>query len=538
MGKAALTGFEQLLALFTRIRPGEGRSLALFFVQGFLLLFSYYVVRAVREAVILTEFSAVVRSYAVAAIAVVLMALIPLYSLLRRRLGGERLVQVIIAFFALNLLAFYLFGLAGQRFGFAFFVWVGLFGVMLVAQFWAFTTDTFNLKSGQRLFPLIMIGANLGALAGAQFARLAVGWLGTYGLMLAATVVLAVAPLLCAPARRAAPDASRSLTTNDVPPKSWTGGFSIVLGDRYLLLIALFVVLLNWINTTGGFVLAGVVQERALQLAAGPEAVEPERYITEFYGSFMSWVTASGFAIQALLVARMYRILGLGAVLLIPPLLAVFSYGLMAFVPIFSIIQIVKILEDSVNYSLGNTNRQALFLPTSPSAKYDGKTTIETFFWRFGDLIQAGAVYVGVNLLAWGTTQFAALNLVLAFVWLGLAVAIGREYRRQALINVINVPPELARPLADLHFAPGRPFRYSIPEDAFVDADPGDVLTLSARRRDGGSLPAWVAFDASSGTFSGRPPMDSEEALLIEVVATDVDGYAARGFFAMRRTIG
>ena len=57
---------------------------------------------------------------------------------------------------------------------FAFFVWVSIYGVMITAQFWAFAADTFNLKSGQRLFPVIMLGANLGALAGAKCAQLAV----------------------------------------------------------------------------------------------------------------------------------------------------------------------------------------------------------------------------------------------------------------------------------------------------------------------------------------------------------------------------
>jgi len=54
----------------------------------------------------------------------------------------------------------------GPAIAFPFFVWVSIFGVMVIAQLWAFAADSFNLKSGQRLFPVIMLGANLGALAG------------------------------------------------------------------------------------------------------------------------------------------------------------------------------------------------------------------------------------------------------------------------------------------------------------------------------------------------------------------------------------
>ena len=68
---AGLSRFERLLTLFTRVRPGEGRSAFLFFLHGFLLLFSYQVVKALREAFMLTKFPAEVRAYAVALIAII-----------------------------------------------------------------------------------------------------------------------------------------------------------------------------------------------------------------------------------------------------------------------------------------------------------------------------------------------------------------------------------------------------------------------------------------------------------------------------------
>jgi hypothetical protein len=86
---SGLSPFERLLTLFTRVRPGEGRSAFLFVLNAFLLLFSYQVVKALREAFMLTRFSAEVRAYAVAVIALVLMLLIPAYGAVRRRLRNE-----------------------------------------------------------------------------------------------------------------------------------------------------------------------------------------------------------------------------------------------------------------------------------------------------------------------------------------------------------------------------------------------------------------------------------------------------------------
>ena len=537
--QSGLSPFERLLTVFTRVRPGEGRSTFLFFLHGFLLLFSYMIVKALREAFILTDFSAEVRAYGVAVIALVLMFVVPAYSAVRRRLDGARLLQAVTVFFALNMLTFAATAYFGISTSFTFFVWVSIFGVMMIAQFWAFAADTFNLKSGQRLFPVIMMGANLGALAGAKFAQLAVGALQPVGLMFVATAVLLSTVVLAYPAHARVPEGSRATTPeHGGKPARLLGGIELVLRDRYLLLIALFVVLLNWINSTGEFVLADMVTRHAdAQVAASAGTVTKGELITAFYGNFQFWVTLVGLAIQLLLVARVYRWVGVRGALIVLPVVAALGYGLIVFVPIFSIIQLVKIAENSVNYSLMNTTRHALFLPVDRDAKYEGKTAIDTFFWRFGDLIQAGVVFAGLNWLNWTAAQFAMLNLALAVAWIGLAVAIGREFRVLAQRNVINVAPEAGQPIPDLLYDPGRPFRHLVPEDAFRDADPGDVLHLTARLPGGEALPKWVQFDARRRAFLGTCPDGYCEEVTVEVVASDVDGMQAASFFVMRRSV-
>ena len=96
---AELSRFERLLSLVTRVRPGEGRAAFLFFLHGFLLLSSYQVVKALREAFMLTKFSAETRSYAVAITALVLMFVVPFYGWVRRHLDGARLLRAVTIFF-------------------------------------------------------------------------------------------------------------------------------------------------------------------------------------------------------------------------------------------------------------------------------------------------------------------------------------------------------------------------------------------------------------------------------------------------------
>jgi AAA family ATP:ADP antiporter len=66
-----------------------------------------------------------------------------------------------------------------------------------------------------------------------------------------------------------------------------------VFRDRYLLLIALLVVLLNWINSTGEFVLADFVQRDAAARAAQTPGIDAGALITAFYGNFQYWSRSS-----------------------------------------------------------------------------------------------------------------------------------------------------------------------------------------------------------------------------------------------------
>ncbi len=544
-GHVGLSPFERLLSLVTRIRPGEGRAAFLFFLHAFLLLSSYQVVKALREAFMLTEFSAETSSYAVAMMALVLMFVVPFYGWVRRHLDGARLLRAVTLFFVLTMPLFALLAHNGVSIAFAFFIWVGIYGVMVISQMWAFAADSFNVKSGQRLFVVIMLGANLGALAGSKVAQLAAAALSPIGLMVLAAGILAATMFLAGPERAAVPEGSRAVSVeHSRPVPRLLGGIGLVLRDRYLLLIATLVVLLNWINSTGEFILRDFVKADAVtRVAASAGALDLGTLITAFYGDFYFWVTLVSLGIQLFLVSRIFRVVGVRGALLIHPIIVAIGYGVLAlgpllggFVPIFTLVRWIKIAENSVDYSLMNTTRQALFLPVDRDAKYDGKTAIDTFFWRFGDLIQAAAVYVGLNHLHWSASQFAVLNLLLALAWIALALAIGRGFSQKALENVMNVAPEPGDPIPDLLYSPGQSFLHPVSPTAFRDADPGDVLTLRACCDDGSPLPRWLRFDDRQQAFVGNVPAHIEiTELRVAVIASDVDGFEARSTFYLRR---
>jgi AAA family ATP:ADP antiporter len=128
-------------------------------------------------------------------------------------------------------------------------------------------------------------------------------------------------------------------------------------------------------------------------------------------------------------VSRIFKYAGVRIAIFILPVLALGGYSLVAFLPIFAVVSWAKVLENSADYSIQNTTRHALFLPTSREAKYKAKQATDSFFVRAGDLLQAVVVFVG-SALAFGMQHYAMLNIVVIALWLLVAAGIAREYRK------------------------------------------------------------------------------------------------------------
>jgi len=418
---------ERMLSIVTDLRAGEAATAMLLTANVFVVLASYYILKTVREALILSEAGAAVKSYSAAAQALLLLAVIPTYSFVASKATRSKLITWVTLFFVSNLAVFYFAGTAGYQVGIAFFLWVGIFNVLVTAQFWAFANDLYDEESGKRIFPIIGIGSSLGAWVGARVAGDLFLRLDAYQLMLVAAGGLLLSIVLV---RRV--DAKRgSKKVAAEKPLSGRGGFGLILSSRYLMLIAMMVLTLNLVNSLGEYVLGQmVVADAKAAVAAGTITTSQMRAtIGAFYGDFFGWVNLLGLLLQVFIVSRLFNYVGVRGALFVLPLIALGSYSLMALLPVLGVVRIAKVFENSTDYSIQNTARHALFLPTSRDAKYKAKAAIDTFFWRVGDMMQAGFVLAG-TWLAFTTRQYASLNVALVAIWLLLIVGIYREHKK------------------------------------------------------------------------------------------------------------
>ncbi|SRR5581483_8311921 len=448
------SALDRFFSLFADVRAGEAWTALLLMLNLFFLLTAYLIIKTVREPLILTGGGAEVKTYASAGQALLLFLVVPAYGYLATKLNRIRLISWVTMFFISNLLIFYALARAGASIAIPFFLWVGIFNIFLVAQFWAFANDLYDQEQGRRLFGIVAFGGSLGAILGPKLAGLLMRPLGVFQLLPLTAVILCLCIGFSILVNRRGKTGRHAGSKNEHAdePLGKPGGFNLVTRTPYLTLIALLVIMLNLVNTTGEYILGKIVTQDAAQqpsetLAqaaadrAGPaserETSIRREFIGRFYGNFYFWVSLISALIQLLLVSRIVKYFGAGALVCLP-LIALGGYSLIAALPMLSYIRFAKIAENSTNYSLQNTTHQTLFLPTSREAKYKAKAAIDTFFVRAGDVLAAVLVYAGAR-LALDAGAFARVNIIMTLVWLALALLIVRKNR------ALSIQPAVAK---------------------------------------------------------------------------------------------
>jgi AAA family ATP:ADP antiporter len=452
-----LSTTERILQIFTEIRPGEGPRALLMFANIFLILCAYYFIKPLREGwIAISDISGLskmeVKAYSSFAQSALLLLVVGWYGRLAGRWQRSVLITRATLFCISNMIIFWFLqpGFFFERLpasGIIFYLWVGMFGVFVVAQFWTFCADIYTDEVGRRLLPMIAIGATSGAAAGSWLVALLVD----SGIVpVEALLLVAILPLLASIMLTRFVDAQHTTTPSPgdchVAPATATegkglgfliSGARLVFISRFMLAAALVTLLTNWVNTNGENLLFRVVQE-ALAVQAidqgvtGPQAILEFTRIgtTAFYGNFFFWVNIIALLLQSLVASRLLKYGGFAAILLILPVIAMVSYTTMALLPILAIVKMMKIAENATDYSINNTSRHVLWLPVDSLMKFRGKPAIDTLYVRLGDGLAALTVLVGVQFLSLATRQFFIFNVSLVVLWLVFGIMLVREHRR------------------------------------------------------------------------------------------------------------
>src|SRR5256886_10367511 len=301
-----------LLSRVLRAQAHELGALGWAFTYFFLLLCSYYILRPVRDALAVDAGTATLQ-WLFTATFVVMLALVPAFGWLCRRLPRAKLLPVVYGFFAANLLAFSLaLNVA------LFFVWLSVFNLFVVSVFWSFMSDLFSAAQAARLYGSIAAGGSCGAIAGPLIAAGTVSRVGLTGLLLISAALLALTIVCIVMLGRWARAHPRP---GDPPPDAPIGG-SILAGVRaalsspFLLAICGYLFCYTALSTALYFAQVVIVRD------AVPDAAERTRL---FAGVDLA-VNGLTLLVQLFAFARLSTALGPAWMLALMPVLSLAGF--------------------------------------------------------------------------------------------------------------------------------------------------------------------------------------------------------------------
>jgi AAA family ATP:ADP antiporter len=305
----------------------------------------------------------------------------------------------------------------------AFYIWLSTFNLITISVFWSMMADIFSSAQAKRLFGVIAAGGTLGTVAAPAFITLLVNAVGTNNLLLISAAGFAV----CAFLVRLLEAEKHKLAAGDADAQSTTlerrlggnplDGFILLFRSRYLLLIALFLLLMTWISTVIYFQLGDLISKDFASRAARTQA----------YATIDLATNSIALLVQLFGTGRFVQRFGVTTGLLVNPIIMVLAFLAVAFSPILVVLGSIQVVRRFSEYSVAKPSRDMLFTIVDQQAKYKAKNVIETVVYRFGDLTSA---WLSAAILPFGVAGLAIFGIVISVLWFPVAFLLGRQYER------------------------------------------------------------------------------------------------------------
>ena len=412
--------FRRLLSPIVNFREGEATTSLLMFVYSFLIMTAYNIIKPAATSKFIKDLGAENLPWVFLIAGFTLGIILQYYSRLvgkvprRMVLPGTQVVVI-------GLLAgfWFLFQTDQAWVSAGFYFLRLLLGIFLISQFWTLANTIYDPRQAKRIFGFIGGGASLGGMTGSGLTALLVKQLSTDTIVLCSAGLLVICFILILQIQR---NVELGKGAGFGEQQQVVGGgeaLAMLRQSKHLRLIALLI----------GFAALGAVTiEQQLNMVAEAQVGE-EDAITSFLAGITFYVSLIGFIIQIWLVARIYRVVGIGFALLVLP----FNLGATALLiflnPFLWATSVARVLDSALRYSLDKTSREVLFLPLPADLKYKAKVFVDVTADRFIGKGLGGAVLllmIKVFGLAW--YQLSYLSLAYAVGWVFLARRARAEY--------------------------------------------------------------------------------------------------------------
>ncbi len=420
-----------LIGKFVDIQDSvEYKGLLIATAYGFFIMFSYYILRAVRDEVSSADRGNL--QFLWTAVFFVMLLAVPAYSWLASKFSRGVFVPLANRFFIACLVTFWACLVflpleARPWIDRVFYVWSSVFALFVVTVFWGFMSDCFDNNQGKRLFSFIAVGSSLGGMAGSAVTSGLAEHVPVFSLLLLACVPLEFASW-CARFLHRSFNTGSVIASGEaekvIAGNAWSG-MRAVFASRYLMGIAAFIALMTFVSTMLYFQQASLV--------ADAFADRGER--TAFYARIDLLVSALTIIFQVYLTARIIKWLGVGLTLAILPALMALGFVLLGLYPTLAVLVVVQVIYRAGRYGLTKPAREILWTVLGREAKYKSKPFLDAAVYRGGDLL-SGWIYTGLAALGLSIGAIALTAAPVAGLWALLGLRLGSIQEKLANTGV------------------------------------------------------------------------------------------------------
>ena len=430
---ASLGGTQRLIDRLFGARPAEYAAALWSFAYFFCVLGSYYMVRPIREAMAVGSGPDTI-PYLFAGTFVAMLIATPIFGWIASRYPRRKFLPWVYGFFILNMLAFWaaFSSAVGQEEDYVwlarvFFVWLSVFNLYVVSVFWSFMADIYTQEQGRRLFGMISAGGSIGALIGGIVTSALVQQIGFHNIFPISAALLTLAVFCIRQLRQwveqQVVDSSTTIASNRPLGGSPFAGITHVLASKYFKAIVAKSVIASLLGTALYMITANLVE--------GAFASADER--TFFFSNVNVATNTIALLAQLLVVKHAVERLGIGKTMSALPFISIIGFAALAVEPTLAVVAILTVVRRSLGFGFSKPTTDMLYSVVTPEEKYKVKNFIDTAVYRGGDLIGTWSLRPIIS--SFGIVGTALVMVPFAAIWAGIALWLGREYRRRDTAN-------------------------------------------------------------------------------------------------------
>jgi AAA family ATP:ADP antiporter len=418
---------KSLLNKFVDIHDdNELRGLYIATAYGFFIMFSYYILRAVRDEISSADRGNLQILWT--AVFFVMLLAVPAYSWLVSKFSRGVFVPLANRFFIVCLLTFWCCLVflpidARPWIDRVFYVWTSVFALFVVTVFWGFMSDCFDNSQGKRLFSFIAVGSSVGGMTGSALTAGMAQVLPAFTLLLLACIPLEIASWCARLLHRRFQTGSVIIpgeAERVISGTAWSG-MRAVFASRYLMGIAAFITLMTFVSTVLYFQQASLVAE----------AFSDRGERTAFFARVDLVVSTLTIIFQVYLTARIIRWLGVGWTLAAIPVLMALGFVMLGLYPTLAVLVVVQVIYRAGRYGLTKPAREILWTVLGREEKYKSKPFLDAAIYRGGDLV-SGWIYTGLAAVGLSIGAIALTAAPVAGIWAFLALRLGSKQEDMA----------------------------------------------------------------------------------------------------------